>query len=333
MSDPIKVVLVGKPNSGKSLLFNRLTGLHQKVANYPGVTVDVTSGAWGSYELVDFPGSYSMKPISAEEELAVLQFKTLLEAGHIHCVVCVLDATLLERSLTFGLQVAEEVGRYGYPIVFVLNMYDEIESNRLSIDVSGLSEEMGIPCLPISAKTGKGLSDLTKVVAARPMFVKLKSSMTAAELTQKFGFKANVFLKRMNHIDNIFLSSFLGAIFFLAIMFLIFQSIFTWALPLMDGTDAVIVWLGEVVGGWISEGFIHDFFQDAIIGGLGTFIVFVPQIFILTFIIGLLEDSGYLSRVAIICHRPLKFLVCREKVLYRFYRVMRALFQRSTQHG
>jgi ferrous iron transport protein B len=301
-----KIILIGKPNSGKSLLFNRLTGLHQKVANYPGVTVDISRGQWGEFELVDFPGSYSMNPVSADEEVAVSQFQHFLEKEDVHCVVCVLDATLLERSLTFGLQALETVRKANVPLVFALNLYDEVQKNKLNMNVLGLQAETGVPFIPISAKSGFGIQELKINVFKDNPVRQEPLLLSAVDLTKKYGFGSSIFIKRMNMLDNIFLSNFLGALLFFAIMFVIFQSIFTWAVPLMDVTEQAVLFIGELIGSLLPSGFVNDFVQDAVIGGIGTFVVFVPQIFILTLIIGLLEDSGYLSRVAVICHRPLK---------------------------
>lgn len=314
MSEKRKILLVGKPNSGKSLLFNRWSGLHQKVANYAGATVDVATGQWGDFLLLDFPGAYSLRPVSAEEEVSVREFQKFLVDPQLHVVVCVLDATQLERSLAFGLQVLELVREKNVPVVFALNMYDDILKNKLTINYLGLEQVLRSAVVPVSAKTGYGFEDLKN----RVQHLGLKNEwllaqqqspavvLNAQSLSQEFGFKSDVLLKKLKKIDSVFLSGALGALLFFGIMFFIFQAIFTWALPLMDFTESIVT----TTGGWISallpEGIVKDFFEDAIVGGIGSFVVFVPQIFMLTFIIGILEDSGYLSRVAVICHRPLR---------------------------
>ncbi|MCC6138731.1 MAG: ferrous iron transporter B [Bdellovibrionaceae bacterium] len=314
MSDKQKILLVGKPNSGKSLLFNRCSGLHQKVANYAGATVAVAAGDWDEFALLDFPGAYSMRPVSAEEEVAVEQFQKLLLDSHVHAVVCVLDATQLERSLNFGIQILEIVRQRSVPVVFALNMYDDILKNKLSIDHQGLERELLSPVVPISAKTGYGIVELKNRVQdpnIKKQWLQAQEgyssdTLNAHLLTKKYGFKSDVLLTKLKKIDRVFLSGALGALLFFSIMFFIFQAIFTWALPLMDATEWIITTLGSWLASFLPVGLVKDFFEDAIVGGLGSFIVFVPQIFILTFIIGLLEDSGYLSRVAVICHRPLR---------------------------
>lgn len=309
MSFHKNILLVGKPNSGKSLLFNRWTGLHQKVANFAGATVDVVSGEWGEHTLLDFPGAYSLRPVTPEESVAVNQFRDILDEGHLRAIICVLDATQLERSLSFGLQVLEEARAKSIPVVFALNMYDDILKNNLSIDYKNLENSLMSPVIAISARTGLGLDELK----ARVLDPKLKSQVgdqplpTAVELHQKWGFKSDVILKRVKTIDRFFLSGAIGAILFFAVMFFVFQAIFTWSVPLMDLTENVVVTLGNMAARIFPKGVLRDFFNDAVVAGVGSFVVFVPQIFVLTLLIGILEDSGYLSRVAVICHRPLRF--------------------------
>lgn len=310
-----KIILIGKPNSGKSLLFNRLSGLQHKVANYAGATVSIGKGDWGEFELLDFPGSYSLRPVSIEEELAVEQLQHLMEDSSVHAIVCVLDATQLERSLTFGLQLLQLAKQKSVVVVFALNMYDDLQKNRLSINYLEIEKDIGARVIPISGKTGFGVNDLEVCLQDQELKKKHLSlqqglrpeAMDAQWLNKKHGFKSDVLIRKIKVMDSVFLSGFLGAGLFFLIMFFIFQSIFTWALPLMDLTETGIHFFGESVSAFLPEGMIKDFFIDAIIGGIGTFIVFVPQIFILTLVIGFLEDSGYLSRVAVICHRPLRF--------------------------
>lgn len=307
------VLLVGKPNSGKSLLFNRWTGLQQKVGNFAGVTVDIATGAWGKYTLADFPGVYSLRAVTAEEHVAVDHFGRMMELPEIHAVVCVLDATQLERSLNLGLQVLEVARTKSVPVVFALNLYDDILRNNLSIDYKNLEKDLGAPVVAISARTNLGLDELKLRVQDKNLKETVRalprdSARTSAmELNKKWGFKSDVLLKRVKAIDRFFLSGAIGAVLFFAVMFFVFQAIFTWSVPLMDLTEQLVIGIGNVVSPLFPDGMAKDFFTDAIIAGIGSFVVFVPQIFILTFLIGLLEDSGYLSRVAIICHRPLRF--------------------------
>lgn len=307
-----KVLLVGKPNSGKSLLFNRWSGLHQKVANYAGATVSVSSAPWDGFELLDFPGAYSLNAGSAEESVAAQELSKFLNEGNIQAVVCILDATQLERSLTFGVEVLAETRKKSIPTLFALNMYDDILKNKLVIDVKGLEKELESPVVALSAKTGLGVEELKNRVQDSQLSdqwiqrQKMGLIPSAAALTEKYGFRSDVILKRLKKLDTFFLSGALGAIIFFAIMFFIFQSIFTWSAPLMDLTESLVGGVGGWLSSFLPDSMVKDFFNDAVVAGIGSFVVFVPQIFILTLIIGFLEDSGYLSRVAVIAHRPLR---------------------------
>ena len=311
-----KIVLVGKPNSGKSLLFNQLTGLKQKVANFPGVTVELKTGRFGQYDLVDFPGTYSLKSLSQDESIAIEQLLKAMSSPETRVIICNLDATRMERSLVFALQVQEIARQHNKAVVFTLNMVDELQRFGHHIDTMHLTELLGSPVYAISAKTLIGISELQtglKEVAEKPEEYQVKPTSTnqmevidaSKSLAKQFAIKSEIVLKRQNKIDSLLLSSVLGGVSFLVIMFLLFQSIFTWAAPLMDATEASIAWLAGVTTQFLGDGVVKDFTNDAIFGGIGSFLVFVPQIMVLTLIIGLLEDSGYLARAALICHKPL----------------------------
>ena len=145
-----KTLLIGSPNSGKSLLFNRLTGMSHKVANFPGITVDVGMGAMQALpdrQLVDFPGTYSLQAISAEEQVAVVQFERALEDPDVEQVLCVIDATRLEKSLYFTLQVIRDCQRSGKPVMVLANMIDVLDRHDLPFDTAGLSDALGVAVL------------------------------------------------------------------------------------------------------------------------------------------------------------------------------------------
>ena len=318
-----KVLLMGSPNSGKSLLFNRLTGLHHKVANFPGITVDVSWGrlqAIPGMQLIDFPGTYSLQAISADEEVAVAYFEQSLIDPDVSQVLCVVDATRLEKSLYFTLQVIRECARYGKQVTVLANMIDVLDSHKLSLDTEALGAALQASVLPVSARSGKGLEAVVSALKATPLSRARATDAggqqayssdeqlraTAHKLAQHFGAKGDVLIRNQTRLDGIFLHSVTGGIAFFFIMYLLFQSIFTWAAPLMDAVESVLGSIADVVVPRIGNQTARDFTADALFGGVGAFLVFVPQIFILTFVIGLLEDSGYMARAALICHKPLR---------------------------
>ncbi|TDG12666.1 ferrous iron transporter B [Seongchinamella unica] len=315
-----KVILIGSPNSGKSLLFNRLTGLSQKVANFPGITVDVGSGKLQAVPekiLVDFPGTYSLQAISAEEEVAVDYFERALEDPEVEQVLCLIDATRLEKSLLFTLQVIRDCERNGKQITVLANMIDVLDNHGLELDVDGLSAALYTRVLPISARSGKGLDAVTELLARRPdparagrphlmdtPDVILRGE--AHKLAHRFGPDGDVLIRTQTRLDNFFLHSFTGGVSFFLIMYLLFQSIFTWSAPAMDAVEGSLAWLADALVPLLGNQLVRDFTSDALFSGIGAFLVFVPQIFVLTFVIGLLEDSGYMARAALICHKPLR---------------------------
>lgn len=312
-----RIILIGKPNSGKSLLFNQLTGLRQKVANFPGVTVELKSGHFAGYELIDFPGAYSVHTLSKDEDIALGKIYESLVDDNTALVICNLDATRLESSLVFGLQMQALAHKHQKPILFALNMMDEVAKFGHQIDTEALSRELGSPLLPISARTLLGIAEFRQQALAMagqlqqvPVTVETDQELMAQKargLAKKYGVQPGIVLKRQNRIDGFLLNNISAGLVFLTVMFLLFQSIFTFAAPLMDAVEAGIGVLAEWVVGALGEGMAADFVRDAIFGGLGAFLVFVPQIMVLTLIIGVLEDSGYLARAALICHKPLSY--------------------------
>lgn len=333
-----KILLVGKPNSGKSLLFNQLTGLRQKVANFPGVTVELKSGIFNAFshnadpktgealdgkrqqqfELIDYPGTYSLKSLSKDESIAIEQLLAAMSDELTSVILCNLDATRMERSLVFAMQVQEIAKQHGKTVVFTLNMVDELLRFNHVIDTVKLSKQLGSPVFAVSAKTLIGINELQKglsEIALNPDNYQVQTTelnqhshvVAAKMLASEFAIGPDIVLKRQNKIDNLLLNSVFGGVVFLLIMFFLFQSIFTWASPLMDATESAIGAVASIVSSFIGEGMLNDFMTDAVFGGLGSFLVFVPQIMVLTLIIGLLEDSGYLARAALICHKPLSF--------------------------
>jgi len=311
------ILLVGAPNSGKSALFNQLTGLSHKVANYPGITVDVGTGALRADSRLtvwDFPGTYSLTAVSGEEQVAIDTLRTALKSDEQAVVAMVCDATRLEKSTTYCLQVARECAQAQKPFLVLLNMMDVIESDGLDMDVEGLSKALGVHVLPVSARTGQGLSEVEAALVSSPPEISTWGdtpdaliSGTATQIAERFAPKGDLLVRRQAKLDSWLLGTFSGGVAFVMIMTLFFQAIFTWAAPLMDGVESIVIAMGSLIASVLPDGVLADFVNDAIFGGLGAFLVFAPLVFILTMIVGALEDSGYLARAALICHRPLSF--------------------------
>ena len=316
-----EALLIGSPNSGKSLLFNRLTGLNQKVANFPGITVDISSGrmlANPDLDLVDFPGIYSLHSISEEERIAIKAFRQSLTEDKLDYVICILDASRLEKGLHFSMQVLRECQKSGKPLLIAANMMDVLDKHCMRLDTAGLAGALGVPVLPISARTGQGLrqleTEMDKKEVSRHQHVTVDFKnmsdidlrQTAHRLSHEFGPKGDLLISSQARLDAFFLHTWTGGIAFLLIMYLLFQSIFTWAAPAMDAVQSLLGWVSSLILPLISHGGLRDFVKDALFGGIGAFLVFVPQIFVLTLVVGILEDSGYLARAAVICHKPLR---------------------------
>ncbi len=322
-----QILIIGNPNVGKSLLFNRLTGLKQKVANFPGITVEVLSGAGegnlSNFDVVDFPGLYSFRAMSRDEEVAIENLKTALSTARYDVVLCVMDSTRLERGLSLALHLKKILSQTQTPIILVSNMIDEVIRSKELLDVEGLSKALDLPVIPVSARNGTGFERMRELIleksaglapavaeTPRPLDAALfqfqpEIAEHATGLSRRYGPRSDVILKTHNRLDKVFLSGAFGGLIFIATMLLLFQAIFSWSSPLMDGIQTLILSSGNWSASWFAEGPDRDFVNEALFGGVGSFLVFVPQIFILFIIIGFLEDSGYLARAAIISHRPL----------------------------
>jgi len=316
-----KTILIGSPNSGKSLLFNKLTGLNQKVANFPGITVSISSGTnLADHEnlLMDFPGVYSLRTISAEEKVSVEAFYAGLNDPQVSSVICVVDTTRLEKGLIFALQVINACAEFGKPVVIAANMMDVLDSHAMDMDISGLSEALQVPVVGISAKSGTGLNQLQQLISQhRDLPTAFVSGIIASDdsvvhrqaqqLAQSYGPKGDLLINAQTKLDRFFLHSWFGGASFLVIMYMLFQSIFTWAAPAMNAVESSLQMAAAWLVPMLPSGGVSDFVSDALFGGIGAFLVFVPQIFVLTLVVGMLEDSGYLARAAVICHKPLRF--------------------------
>ncbi|WP_277561330.1 ferrous iron transporter B [Acinetobacter beijerinckii] len=308
MSDALRVALVGNPNCGKTSLFNHLTGTRQKVANYAGVTVERKVGHFQlpsgkNVRVLDLPGTYSLKATSPDEEITrdVCQGK-IAEEGQQDAFLCVVDATNLKLHLGLVLEVIE----LGRPILVVLNMMDEARRRGIQINTQKLSERLGVPVVETVAVRNSGIENLLHALDQGKYTVpQTELSGLTGEHHQKIEviFKDVVnFIdqedKRTDFLDKIFLHPVLGLLSLAVMMFIVFQAVFAWAAPFMDGIETLFGWLGETLGQHISQPLLQSLVVDGIIAGAGGVVVFLPQILILFFFILVLEESGYLPRAA-----------------------------------
>lgn len=315
----LRVGLVGTPNSGKSTLFNRLTGMHQKTANYPGVTVEKKVGTLKAVEtaieLIDLPGTYLLADRTEEEKITkdVLLGKTS-GMPPLNGVLCVLEGTAFEKGLPLALQLS----MIGVRWALVLNMNDEMKARGGLLDVTELQKALDVPVFLVSAKTGEGLEELRGFLekgewtAEAPLLSEnhLPSKMTfqyVLELRRRAERIAARTLKKepqsdpwTQKLDAVFLHPRFGPVIFFVLIWLIFQSLFSWATPLMDAVDAFFSWTAGVVTQTFPKSLWASFLADGLIAGVGSVVVFLPQILILFFYIGFLEQSGYMARAAVV---------------------------------
>ena len=314
------VVLIGPPNAGKSTLFNRLTGLRQKVANYPGVTVEQRMGLMAGVgrpdlTLIDLPGIYSLTPYSEDARVAidVLQGK-MPGTPKPDAVILVLDSLHLTRQL----MLAAPVLAVGLPTLVLLNMSDLMESRGGKIDSLKLARELGAPVAQISATHGSGLDAVplflhqqTERSAATPLALPVLGNPAsthswAAQVSRKTGYLAPLSVEGTRKIDNILLHRIWGPILFLAVVIGVFEVVFSIGQPLSDGFGDILARLGEFARPLIPAGWLQSLILDGAWKGISSVLVFLPQILLLFLFIGILEDSGYLARAALIADRVMR---------------------------
>jgi ferrous iron transport protein B len=317
----LHLALVGTPNSGKTALFNALTGSRQKVANYPGVTVERKEGSFVTplgrqVSVVDLPGTYSLRGRSPDEEITrdVVLGRTAGEAVP-DLVLCVADSTNLRLTIRLLL----ELKRTGRPLMLVLNMFDIANRRGVTVDVAQLSERLGIPVVTSIAVRKGGTSDLlrrTDEIAAQsalPVQQNLWQPLTVAELratqreadriiaaTVSLPAKPDTWTAR---IDAVVLHPVAGLAILALILFVMFQAVFAWAQPLMELLSSAFASLGLLVHDTLPTGLLQNFLQNGVISGVGSVIVFLPQIVIIFLFILLLEDFGYMARAAFLMDR------------------------------
>jgi len=313
--------LIGTPNSGKTALFNALTGSRQKVANYPGVTVERKSGAVETASgniitLVDLPGTYSLRARSPDEEvtrdvvLGRFPGETMPEL-----LVCVADAT----NLRLGLRLVIELKQLGRPLLLVLNMIDIAHRRAIGIDLDQLSAELGVPVVTAAAVRRGGTDVLVHrldQMAGEPRCPPEDSTWTATttselraaqrEADRIIALAVHMPMKPdtlTTRLDAVLLHPLAGLLILLFVLFVMFQAVFTWAQPLMDLISSGFDALGALTHEVLPAGLLQSFIQDGVISGVGSVVVFLPQILILFLFILLLEDFGYMARAAFLMDR------------------------------
>ncbi len=381
------VVLLGNPNTGKSTLFQALTGVRQRVGNYPGVTVEKREGtlefSGQEFTIVDLPGTYSLAPRSPDEMVAVdIVLGRRADTERPDVILCLADATNLARNLFLASQLLD----VGTPLVLALNMMDLARDRGIEIDVAGLSRRLGVPVVPLEAHRKVGLESLKRALQSaagqpphaplRPMpagFQREVAGMSrllrdagvdwdeflverllldtsgplehaadlrgvvhlsqklreararlteqglpvpAVEAISRYAWIGDVVSEVQtvrpraqrrwsDRIDGVLTHRWWGSLIFLAVMLLVFQSIFTWSEPAMRGLEQAMDWLARGAARGLGEGPLSSLVVDGALAGFGSVIVFLPQIVILFFLLALLEDCGYLARAAYLMDRPM----------------------------
>jgi len=322
-AEPAQVLslsLIGIPNCGKTALFNRLTGSRQKVANYPGVTVERKEGRFIGpasgrlYRVLDLPGAYSLAPSSLDEAIA----RDVVLGRHASelppdLLVCVVDAT----NLRLNLRLALELKRLGRPLIVALNMSDVAQQRGYRFDRAALEREIGAPVIETVAVRAGGERALVEAIDRQPLIERIgridppRASIADVEATQCevrrilniIGYRVPARQALLSHLDAVVLHPVAGPLLLALVLFLMFQAVFSWATLPMEAIKSGVAALGGSLSVAMHPGPLRSLLTDGVIAGAGSVLVFLPQILILFLFILVLEDSGYLPRAAYLLDR------------------------------
>jgi ferrous iron transport protein B len=314
-----RIALAGNPNSGKTTLFNGLTGLRAQTANYPGTTVERRIGHFGEIEVIDLPGLYDLEALSEEERIASAVITgNSPKTGKPDVAIVVADALNLSRSLFLTSQIIERK----LPVIVALNMMDLAEDAGLKIDAGKLSRELGCPVIPLVARTGRGLDELRAAIqqlriapvtapvptcgACNDCRFKTRYAWTdaiAGRVVEHNHVASHQWTERLDHVLT---HPVIGVVAFVSVMLAVFFLIFQIAHYPMDMIDGLFSNVGVWAGRHLPENDLRELLVKGVIGGMGGMLVFLPQICILFFILSLLEDTGYLARAAFVMDRLMR---------------------------
>ena len=317
------VALVGPPNSGKSTLFNRLTGLRQKVANYPGVTVEQRYGKLAGIQrpdltLIDLPGIYSLDSYSEDARVAVDVLEGRMPGSpHVDAVLLVLDSLHLQRQL----MLAAPILALKLPTLVLLNMSDLMETRGGAVDTLALAQELGVPVAKISATRGMGLDAIPRFLGQKdaPATAPIKLELPvvgnarsyrqwATGISTRTRYKAPLSPEWTRKLDHILLGRVTGPLIFLLVVIGVFQVVFSVGLPFSDWSQNGLNALGDMLGTIIHPVWLESLLIDGVWKGVASVLIFLPQILLLFLFIGILEDTGYLARAALIADRVMRVI-------------------------
>jgi ferrous iron transport protein B len=308
-----RIALIGAPNAGKTSVFNALTGLRGRTGNYPGVTVSrfvgVCRAGRDRFVIEDLPGSYGLEPVSLDEQILVDVLDGRLDGvERPDALLIVVDATTLRRSLGFVGQVLAR----GLPAGVVVTFADELARHQGALDVEALGQALGVPVFPVVGHRGHGVADLRAALAGwqawpvpvlAPPADRAERDAWVESVLAFSGYRAARDDRVTQRVDAVLLHPVWGTVVFFAVMVLFFQTLFTLAAPLQDAVEAGFGRLSALVAEQVDNPWMASLLGDALIGGVGGVLVFVPQIMLLFLLVSLLEGVGYMSRAAFLMDR------------------------------